>query len=232
MLIALLEDDPDQAAILQTWLEGGGHNCRVFGTGKACIEGIQHEPFDLYVIDWILPDISGLEVLAWVREHLGWTTPVLFVTVRDSEEDIVKALEKGADDYMTKPLRHMETLARISALSRRGENTARAQDRLQFGNFQLNSSLRTVLRGEEEIELTETEYELAAYLFKNAGRVLSRTSILESVWNRGPEFNTRTVDTHISRLRKKLGLIPEHGWKLSSVYRYGYRLESVKEDAA
>lgn len=232
MLIALLEDDPDQAAILQTWLEGGGHGCRCFGTGKGFIEGIQHEPFDLYIIDWILPDISGLEVLGWIREHLGWTTPVLFVTVRDSEEDIVKALEKGADDYMTKPLRPMETLARVTALSRRGENTARSQDRLQFGNFQLNNSLRTVRRDDEEIELTETEYELAAYLFKNAGRVLSRTSILENVWNRGPEFNTRTVDTHMSRLRKKLGLTPDHGWRLSSVYRYGYRLESIKEDAA
>lgn len=228
MLIALLEDDPDQAAILQAWLEGGGHQCQAFDAGQKFIKGIQEQAFDLYIIDWILPDISGLDVLNWVREHKGWTTPVLFVTVRDTEEDIVKALEQGADDYMTKPLRQMETLARITALSRRGENTGRGQDRLQFGDYLLNSAQRTVVREDEEIELTETEFELATYLFRNCGRVLSRTSILENVWNRGPEFNTRTVDTHISRLRKKLGLVPEHGWRLSSIYRYGYRLEQLK----
>lgn len=228
MYIALLEDDADQAAILKAWVESGGHTCKSFDTGKAFIDGIRQEAFDIYIIDWILPDISGLEVLAWVREHMGWTIPTLFVTVRDSEEDIVKALEKGADDYMTKPLRQMETLARVAALSRRGETTSRAQDRLQFGDYQFSIAKRSIIHGDEEIELTETEFELAEYLFKNSGRVLSRTAILEHVWNRGPEFNTRTVDTHISRLRKKLALVPENGWKLSSVYRYGYRLEQVE----
>ena len=95
MRIALLEDDPDQAAILQTWVEGGGHRCRSFALGEDFIEGVQQESFGLYIIDWELPDISGLEVLNWIRQKRGWTTPVLFVTVRDSEEDVVRALEHG-----------------------------------------------------------------------------------------------------------------------------------------
>lgn len=225
MRIALLEDDPDQAAILQTWLEGGGHGCRAFGLGKEFIAGIQEEPFGLYIIDWELPDISGLDVLDWIRQKRGWTTPVLFVTVRDSEEDVVRALEHGADDYMTKPLRQMETMARISALARRGDAAQRASEQLQFGDYLFNSAMRSVRHGDSDIELTETEFELACFLFRNSGRLLSRESILEHVWKRGPEFNTRTVDTHISRLRKKLRLSPETGWRLSSVYRYGYRLE-------
>lgn len=225
MRIALLEDDPDQAAILQTWLEGGGHSCKAFELGQEFIAGIKEEQFGLYIIDWELPDISGLEVLNWIRQKRGWTTPVLFVTVRDSEEDVVRALEHGADDYMTKPLRQMETMARIAALARRGDAAQRAGEQLQFGNYRLNTSMRNVHDGDTEIELTETEFELASYLFRNSGRLLSRESILENVWKRGPEFNTRTVDTHISRLRKKLRLTPENGWRLSSVYRYGYRLE-------
>ncbi len=232
MRIALLEDDPDQAAILQTWLEGGGHSCTAFGLGQEFIAGIKEEPFGLYIIDWELPDISGLEVLNWIRQKRGYTTPVLFVTVRDSEEDVVRALEHGADDYMTKPLRQMETMARITALARRGDAAQRAAEQLQFGNYRLNNSMRNVHNGDVEIELTETEFELACYLFRNSGRLLSRESILEHVWKRGPEFNTRTVDTHISRLRKKLQLTPDNGWRLSSVYRYGYRLEPTSASDA
>ncbi|MGD8497893.1 MAG: response regulator transcription factor [Chromatiales bacterium] len=232
MRIALLEDDPDQAAILQTWVEGGGHRCRSFALGEDFIEGVQQEGFGLYIIDWELPDISGLEVLNWIRQKRGWTTPVLFVTVRDSEEDVVRALEHGADDYMTKPLRQLETMARISALARRGDAAQRAADQLQFGDYRLNSAMRNVAHGDNEIELTETEFELACYLFRNSGRLLSRESILEHVWKRGPEFNTRTVDTHISRLRKKLQLTPDNGWRLSSIYRYGYRLEPTNAPEA
>jgi DNA-binding response OmpR family regulator len=225
--IAVLEDDPDQAAVLNLWLEGGGHSCSCFTTGAALMESVDEGGFDLFVIDWELPDLSGLEVVDALRTRLGWSTPVLFVTVRDSEEDIVKALERGADDYMTKPLRQLEILARIAALARRRESAPPA-DTLRFGDLELDTARRSAMRGGESIALTETEFELAIFLLRNIGRLLPRSKILEEVWKRGPEFNTRTVDTHVSRLRKKLLLTPEHGWRLSSIYRFGYRLEQLK----
>jgi DNA-binding response OmpR family regulator len=225
--IALLEDDPDQAAMLSLWLEGSGHTCQHFSLGAELLEALETSGFDLYLIDWELPDTSGLKVVDELRTRLGWTVPVLFVTVRDSEDDVVKALEHGADDYMVKPLRQMEILARIHALARR-RDSAPPSDTLRFGDLELDTARRTADRSGESIALTETEFELALFLLRNIGRLLPRDKILEEVWKRGPEFNTRTVDTHVSRLRKKLGLNPEHGWRLSSIYRFGYRLEQIK----
>lgn len=228
MHIAILEDDTDQSQVLQLWLEHAGHTSRAFETGAAFMQGTQEESFDLFVIDWELPDGTGIEILRWMRGRMGWGSPVLFVTVRDSEEDIVQALETGADDYMCKPLKHMELLARVNALGRRGEPpSVPAQDTLNYGDFTVDYAHRRITHEGEEIKLTGTEFDLAAFLFKNTNHVLSRTHILENVWQRGPEFNTRTVDTHISRIRKKLQLTPDKGWRLSSVYRYGYRLEQL-----
>ncbi len=227
MHIAVLEDDPDQAQLVQAWLEGAGHTCKMHSTGAAFIEGTKLEQFDLFITDWELPDLTGIDILIWVRERMGWQTPILMCTVRDSEEDIVLALQKGADDYMIKPLKQHEMLSRLQALARRSETAGKTQDIVQYGNYTLDHTRRRITREDKEIDLTGTEFELAAFLFRNANHVLSRTHILENVWQRGPEFNTRTVDTHISRIRKKLGLVPENGWRLSAVYRYGYRLEQL-----
>ena len=227
MEIAILEDDADQAQVLALWLDHAGHRSETFETGAAFMKGVQEGTFDLFVIDWELPDTTGIEVLRWIRERMGWRTPVLFVTVRDAEEDIVRALETGADDYMCKPLKHKELLARVSALARRMDAPAAQQDAQHYGDYTVDYTHRRITLDGEEIKLTGTEFELAAFLFKNTNHVLSRTHILENVWQRGPEFNTRTVDTHISRIRKKLQLVPEKGWRLTSVYRYGYRLEQL-----
>ena len=227
MRIAILEDDKDQSEVLALWLQHAGHTSDAFETGAAFVKGTQEGRYDLFIIDWELPDTRGIEVLHWVRERMGWATPVLFVTVRDAEEDIVRALESGADDYMCKPLKHMELIARVKALGRRLETPAAMQQSLRYGDYTVDYAHRRITVDGEEVRLTGTEFDLAAFLFKNTNHVLSRTHILENVWQRGPEFNTRTVDTHISRIRKKLQLVPENGWRLSSVYRYGYRLEQL-----
>ena len=119
MRIALLEDDVSQAGIVELWLSEAGHSCQHFETGKSFIKGIINESFDLLILDWVLPDMNGDEVLSWVRDNINWHIPVLFVTMRDDETDIVAALEAGADDYMIKPVKQMEMLARINALGRR-----------------------------------------------------------------------------------------------------------------
>lgn len=229
MRIALLEDDEDQSRLIELWLTEAGHTVHGCTNGADFQRSVRNSSFDLLIIDWLLPDTSGIEVLDWVREYVDRQVPVLFVTVRDSEEDIVRALSHGADDYMIKPVRRMELLARISALGRRTQPQPELHD-LMFGVYHLNVTERTVNYQDAEVQLTPKEFELALFLFRNAGRLLSRGHILESVWGRRPDLNTRTVDTHISRLRRKLNLEPENGCRLTAVYHHGYRLEFLTEN--
>jgi len=175
--------------------------------------------------------VNGDSVLAWVRENIRDHVPVLFATARASEQDIVHALKTGADDYLVKPLRKAEFLARLDALERRTKPQPRAAERLRVGHFEIDFERRTILRDGAPVELTQKDFDLAAFLFRNVGNLVSRGHILESVWGRSPDLNTRTVDTHVSRLRAKLGLVPENGWRLTAVYQHGYRLETVTKEA-
>ena len=228
MHIALLEDDIDQSMLLQAWLEDAGHKCVVFNSGKDMTMALLHESYDLLILDWLVPDMNGLEVLKWVRENLDWHIPVLFITQRDEEENVVQALQGGADDYMAKPVKRGEMLARINSISRRTQQTNVDDDELEFAPYTLQRSSKSVKLNGEKIEVTRKEFELTLFFFRNAGRVLSRGYILETVWGRSAEVNTRTVDTHISRLRRKLAIGAENGWKLTSIYQHGYRLEKCE----
>jgi len=230
--IALLEDDPLLAKMMQGWVAEAGYDCQVFGLGKTFIYHLCQDTFDLLVLDWMLPDTDGIEVLRWIREHIDWPIPVLFVTGKDEERDIVLALEQGADDYMVKPVKRLELLARIKALGRRAIPQDDKQQVLDFGQYKCDLTVRKVYLNDNLIELTQKEFDLVLFLFRYAGRVVSRGHILESVWGRNPNLNTRTVDTHISRIRAKLELGPEHGWQLKAVYQHGYRLEQVDTPTA
>ena len=231
MHIALLEDDQDQSVLVQAWLEDAGHKCAVFSSGKDLTMSLLHESYDLLVLDWLVPDMNGIEVLQWVRDNMEWRIPVLFITQRDAEEDVVEALESGADDYMAKPVKRAEMLARIGSISRRSQSVLTDDDVLEFTPYSLQRSSRTVKLNGENIEVTRKEFELTLFFFRNAGRVLSRGYILETVWGRSAEVNTRTVDTHISRLRRKLAIGAENGWKLTSIYQHGYRLEKCENSS-
>ncbi len=228
MFIALLEDDPDQSSLLSAWLQDAGDKCAVFDSGKQITRALQHESYDLLILDWLVPDMNGLEVVKWVRESLDWHIPVLFITQRDAEEDVVQALQAGADDYMAKPVKRGEMLARIQSICRRTQPLSESDDILEYPPYTLQRSTQSLKLDGEEIELTRKEFELTLFLFKHSGRVLSRGYILETVWGRSAEVNTRTVDTHISHLRRKLSIGPENGWRLSSIYQHGYRLEKCE----
>ncbi len=227
MRIALLEDDPAQTELMQSWLSEAGHHCHDYATGEALRTALGHDTYDLLIVDWNLPDTSGIEVVRWVRGELDWDIPVLFITSRDREEDIVTALNAGADDYMTKPPKQGETLARLQALGRRGNVQESQVDLQEFPPYVINRAQRQLLVDGEPVELTHKEFELVVLLFHNIGRLLSRSYMMETIWGTSVELNTRTVDTHVSRVRNKLGLRPERGWRLSAVYHHGYRLEQV-----
>ena len=227
MRIAIVDDDPHLAELLKIWLEADGNSGVVFSNGREFVNSLKRDSYDLVILDWVMPDMDGEQVLAWIRDQSANDVPVIFVTQRDSEEDISKILLLGADDYLTKPVREKELLARIAAVSRRSRPQQDIQD-IDAAPFRLNLSNHTLFKNEEELKLTQKEFELVAFLFRNLGRLLSRGHILSSVWGHGEEFNTRTVDTHVSRIRKKLGLIPEEGWRLSAIYHQGYRLEKLE----
>ena len=224
MRVAILEDDPDQLALLRRWVVAAGHDVHGYLCGREAIRDAARESYDLWVLDWQVPDVSGLDVLDWIRANVSQRVPVLFVTVRDAEEDVVRALERGADDYVVKPPRRAELLARMAALLRR----AYPQDDeavLSFPPYQFDVRKRTLTCDGRPVELTPKEYELALTLFRNLGRLLSRGHLHEAVWGRFGETQSRTVDTHVSQLRKKLGLTARSGYRIVPVYNYGYRLE-------
>jgi DNA-binding response OmpR family regulator len=229
MRIAILEDDPALADQMLHALQGAGHGGQLFRTGAALVTALRRDTFDMLVLDWNLPDMSGVDVLGWARDHLESVPPVLFVTSRGDEADIVRALDLGADDYVVKPIKVAELQARVGALLRRSF-PVQAADFQQFGDIRFDVGRQTVLIGGEEIVVTNKEFSLALLLFQNLDRPLSRAYLLDKIWGVSPDLQTRTLDAHVSRIRSKLKLRPEAGYRLAPVYSYGYRLEKVAEE--
>lgn len=227
MRIGLLEDDMAQADLVSMWLTDANHRVHHFDSGRRFLDSVNRETFDLLILDWNVPDLSGPEVLARIREQEKSPLPVIFMTSRDRDEDIVFALKNGADDYMTKPVKRAEVLARIEAVARRVYPSER-KEVLEFAPFTIDTRNQVIRRHGEPVQLTQKEYELATFLFMNRGRLLSRGYLLENVWGTRPDLNTRTVDTHVSRVRSRLRLSPSNGWRLKSIYQHGYRLEEIE----
>ena len=225
MHIAILEDDTDQRVLLELWVSHGQHTLRSFGLAADFIEGVKKERFDLLLIDWMLQDGTGAEVLQWVRQNLGWDIPVVVVTSRDDEATVVSTLKMGADDYVVKPPKPMELLARLENVARRVKPGGLPV--LRLGSFEVDVSRHRLTLDGSAITLTQKEFDLSVYLFQNPGKLLSRDHLLNKIWGFNTDVDTRTVDTHISRLRKKLKLDGEKGWKLTPIYGYGYRFDRI-----
>ncbi|MFD2273765.1 winged helix-turn-helix domain-containing protein [Undibacterium arcticum] len=187
----------------------------------------------LLIIAWPMPEAANVDLIGWSREKkLGHDLPLLLIGDGVAPDAFAAALDAGADDYLMTPIRAAELATRMQVLLFRRYPLPDTSQQVQYGHyrFDLRTSLLT-LNG-EPIELTHKEFALALLLFRNLGRPLSRATILETVWARDlddDEMPSRTVDTHVSRVRNKLQLRPEHGYRLAPVYSYGYRLEQVTE---
>ncbi|HAI59755.1 MAG TPA: DNA-binding response regulator [Xanthomonadaceae bacterium] len=230
--VGLVEDDPIQAKIIGTMIGNAGMDCLHYATEFDFRRRMGPESIDLLVLDWNLPGVSGLELLRELRQSNA-TLPVIFLTGNDQEADIVTGLQAGADDYIVKPARAAELVARIQSAMRRAAPLSNAQaieDADPFG-FDIERR-RLTLRG-EQVELTDREFDLLVFLFQRRGKVVSRETLLSQVWRVGPNVATRSIDTYVSRLRKRLGLQGDSEWRLEGIYQHGYRLvRSNGEDPA
>jgi two-component system response regulator RegX3 len=233
MHIALLEDEPTLAQEVKALLTGAGHTVVHFADGHSIIQGLLKDTFDLFVLDWHVPGPNGMQVLNHLRQNMKLNSPVVFLTSNSAEEQIVQALDAGADDYSSKPLRSVEFMARISALQRRlMPQTLTVPEGELFDGFVFQRIDRRVVIDGEPVNLTEKEFELSLLLFQNLERPISRHRIMQEVWGREEDALSRTLDVHISWIRRKLGIGAQGTrLRLNVVHGYGYRLVKVTEGA-
>jgi len=227
MRIALVEPDARQAETLQHLLIAGAHACQSFPDSASLLETLEDEAFDLMLAAWWCGDASADELIPRVHRLLPGL-PVMVLMVSPHESEIVAALHGGADDCMAKPVRGPEMLARIDALLRRaGVRRPRNRARHGFGEYLFDSARHEVSFRGQTVTLTPKEFRFALLLFTNVSRPVSRARILETVWQLSRDVQSRTLDTHACRLRSKLQLGSEHGWRLTTLYGIGYQLERL-----
>ncbi|MDJ0656066.1 MAG: response regulator transcription factor [Xanthomonadales bacterium] len=227
MLVAYLEDDRHQGELIKAWLEDSDYEIDLYATARSFISGFLNRSYDLAIIDWELPDIPGLAVLKWIRTSVRSELPVLFLTGRDTSRDVAEALDHGADDYVVKPPDRIVLLARLNALGRRaGSGKKRWSGKVE--GYEFDRRTERIRVDGESVDLTRREFLMAVTLLENLDRIVTREKIMSEAWGMNSNVQSRTVDTHASRLRKKLGWVTDNGWELRSVYQQGYRLERLR----
>ena len=230
MRIAIADDEKDVTEFLKAIIEELGHLAVCFSDGTALSQALTRDTFDLVIIDWMMPGKDGMEILKWLDGALDDKPPVIIMTNRTAKADITEALNAGAADYITKPEDRSVIAARINAMLRRNTQASGAFDtKATYGKYDLDRIEQTVTINGEIVTLTAKEFELADLFFRNADRTLSRNYIMETIWRTTATLATRTLDMHISRVRSKLHLKPENGFRIFTVFGYGYRLESLSK---
>lgn len=224
MHVLIVEDEPEMAKLLSRGLEEEQFEVTVARDGRSALEMSSVEPYDVILLDVMLPRMSGIEVARQLRER-EQETPVLMLTARDSLHDIVKGLDSGADDYLTKPFSFLELLARLRALARRKE--FRRKNVLEVQDVVLDVSALRAFRKGHEIHLSQTEFRLLELLARNAGRVVSRSDILDKVWGNRRDVTENTLDAFVRLLRKKVD--QEAETKLIRTHRgFGYSVGAAQ----
>ncbi len=221
--ILLVEDEPDIAEVLQYNLEKEGFQVDLASRGDTGLEMVRREHPDLVLLDLMLPGVDGLELTRLLkRDPATAHLPIVMLTARGVEVDRIVGLELGADDYISKPFSPRELVLRVKAVLRRIQPDEMASERLEAGGIELDISGHQLRVGGKEIPLTATEFRLLRLLMERGGRVQTRGQLLSDVWGYAEDIDSRTVDTHIRRLRRKLG--PEAD-RIETVIGVGYRLK-------
>ncbi len=222
--VLVVDDEPQIRRALRLVLRANGYDVAEVGTGEDALDALVIQPFDLMILDLVLPDVDGVEVCRRLRE---WSRlPVVVLSAHGDEEVKVRALDQGADDYVTKPFSAPELLARMrSAMRRAAVNTAPSEAVVRTGgDVEIDLGRRLVTRGGQEVHLTPTEYELLRVLSSEVGRVITHGNLLRSVMGRGYEDATGTLRVHIASLRKKLEANPARPRIIVTEPGIGYRL--------
>ena len=201
--ILVIEDEMALQMLLEYDLKSSGYEVDLCDDGHKGLEKLENNYYDLALIDWMLPSLSGYEIIKTLRIK-NQQLKIIMVTAKDNEMDVVKGLEAGADDYVTKPFSSRELNARIKAQFR--ERIAGNENVITIDDLVIDKNKRSVSRNEETINLSKIEFELLLYLIKNKNVVISRESIIENIWNINDDVDVRTIDTHISSIKKKLAL--------------------------
>jgi len=218
--LLVVEDEPRLAKALQRGLTAEGYRVELISDGLSALESARHEPYDAIVLDIMLPRLSGYRVVRALRAEGVWT-PVLMLSAKDGEYDQADGLDAGADDYLTKPFSFVVLLARLRALLRRGAPERPAV--LCAGSLRLDPASRRVTRGEVEITLTSREYALLEYLIRRPDQVVTKTELLDHVWDAGVEADPNVVEVYVGYLRRKIDQpFGEHS--VQTVRGAGYRL--------
>lgn len=202
MKLLVIEDDPEMAAYLRTALIESGHNADHVADGRDGLHRALSNPYDALIVDRMLPGLDGLSLVSALRAASN-TTPVLFLSALGDVDQRVEGLRAGGDDYLTKPFAYTELLARVEVLARR-QRPETAEHSYRVADLELDRLKRSVRRGNRDIELKPREFRLLEYLMMNAGRVVTRTMLLEQVWDYHFDPQTNVIDVHISRLRAKI----------------------------
>jgi DNA-binding response OmpR family regulator len=221
--VLLAEDDPAIAEPLARALTREGYQVTVSGTGRGAVEG--GPTADVLVLDLGLPDMDGLDVARQLRAE-GHTTPILILTARADEVDLVVGLDAGADDYVTKPFQLAELLARVRALLRRTHGEVTDDEELRAKDVRVDVGAHRAFQGERELHLTTKEFDLLKALVASAGTVVGRDTLMRDVWGSDPTGSTKTLDMHVSWLRRKLGDDANQPHYISTVRGLGFRFES------
>lgn len=234
MKIATLESNQLESDILQRMLVDAGYECMAFFSGLSLIDTLQYKRFDLLILEWHLPDMNGSDVIKEIRSGSSKNMMVMFLTNQIQEADVVRGLKADANDYLIKPASASELIARIQALSKISvpfafENMRKTRDIsdfLEFGSYRFDLIQGIAFIRGQRIDLQPKEFDIALLLFSHVGQVLSREKIMNEVWGRMLVSTSRTLDTHMSRVRTKLQLNPDNHVRLVTVYTIGYRLET------
>jgi DNA-binding response OmpR family regulator len=228
--ILVVEDDPDISALVELHLADAGNDVELASDGGTGLERALGRPFDLVILDIMLPGVDGLEICRRLRAEKP-ELPILMLTARTTELDRVLGLEMGADDYLTKPFSVRELVARVKAIFRRIEvfDTQPQLTSLALGPLEIDTDARRVLVDGEAVELTAREFDLLVFFARHPGRVFTRGQLLDKVWGYTHEGYEHTVNTHINRLRGKLEADPSHPRFILTVWGVGYRFPTIEE---